>query len=74
MKSLCAGDIQGHRGYDIVSQVDKQGEESSNSAVDEAMKRLTTISDSFMSELMDFYRPYNERLFEITGKRCDWEY
>lgn len=23
-------------------------------------------------ELLDFIQPYNERLFELTGKRCHW--
>jgi len=30
------------------------------------------ISDELRKEYMDFVRPYNERLFELTGKRCDW--
>jgi hypothetical protein len=30
------------------------------------------ISDELRKEYMDFVKPYNERLFQLIGKRCDW--
>ena len=30
------------------------------------------ISEELRKELLDFVRPYNERLFELTGQRCSW--
>jgi len=30
------------------------------------------ISDELRKEYMDFVKPYNERLFELAGKRCNW--
>ena len=30
------------------------------------------LSPEFRQELEDFLRPYNERLYALTGKRCNW--
>ena len=30
------------------------------------------ISDELKEELLNFVRPFNERLFELTGQRCNW--
>ena len=30
------------------------------------------ISDELRKEYMEFVNPYNERLFQLTGKRCNW--
>ncbi|KAL3797693.1 hypothetical protein ACHAWO_005299 [Cyclotella atomus] len=69
------GSIGGHRGYDSVSKVhEDEGEEDLSTSMDKAMEHLTSLSDSLMSELMEFYQPYNERLFELIGKRCSWDY
>jgi len=35
---------------------------------------LLVISDALRNELEHFYRPYNERLFRLIGKRCPWRY
>jgi hypothetical protein len=70
--------VGGHRGYDTITQVDNDEDESESdfgeSAIDRAMAHLTNIPDSLMSELMKFYHPYNERLFDLIGKRCPWNY
>ncbi|KAL3801075.1 hypothetical protein HJC23_002368 [Cyclotella cryptica] len=70
--------VGGHRGYDTVTQLhDEDGADASDDedpAIDKARLALSFISDSFMKELVEFYRPYNERLFELIGKRCPWKY
>lgn len=30
------------------------------------------LSAELRKEVLDFVRPYNERLFQLVGKRCDW--
>ena len=68
--------VGGHRGYDTVTAVDEESDESNQSSpLDNktAPIDLTSISDELMTELKEFYRPYNERLFQLIGKRCDWK-
>lgn len=75
--------VGGHRGYDTVTVVDEESDKdneptftspaststtSLSSPID-----LTSISDELMTDLLEFYRPYNERLFELIGKRCAWK-
>ena len=81
--------VGGHRGYDTVTTDEEiveeiaeeiaEEEESSNEAMmgtaatNSSQIDLTAVSDELMSELLEFYRPYNERLFELIGKRCAWK-
>lgn len=71
--------VGGHRGYDTITQVTDEVEDESapsgygDTGVDRAILHLTNISDSFRNELIEFYRPYNERLFNLIGKRCHWD-
>lgn len=60
-----AFNVGGHRGYDKEISWDKIGNEH---------KKDTEIplSPEFRKELEEFIRPYNERLFEISGRRCNW--
>mmetsp|Transcript_26928 Transcript_26928/g.44856 ORF Transcript_26928/g.44856 Transcript_26928/m.44856 type:complete len:123 (-) Transcript_26928:79-447(-) len=30
------------------------------------------LSDEFKQELLDFFKPHNERLFKLVGRRCNW--
>jgi len=53
--------VGGHRGYD---------EKMPWGSVDVSKKGH--LPDDLKRELLDFIRPYNERLFELIGKRCDW--
>ena len=46
------------------------GEDETPNKVD----NLLVISDALRNELQHFYRPYNERLFQLIGKRCPWKY
>ena len=71
--------VGGHRGYDTVTpwnstnpsnDHDNEGEEQTLEQLD---AELTAISDGLMKQLLDFYRPYNERLFKLIGKTCPWK-
>ena len=68
--------VDGHTGYDTASAVDEESDGNEElietSPTNSSLTDLTSISDRLMSELMEFYRPYNERLFELIGKRCAW--
>ena len=46
------------------------GEDETPNKVD----NLLVISDALRNELQHFYRPYNERLFQLIRKRCPWKY
>ena len=70
--------VGGHRGYDTVTTADEESDEHDEplSPAPESNSSpigLTSISDEVMTELMEFYRPYNERLFALIGKRCTWK-
>eukprot|EP00957_Ditylum_brightwellii_P079761 6065092-Ditylum_brightwellii.AAC.1 len=32
------------------------------------------ISAELLQEFIEFVKPYNDRLFQLTGKRCPWNY
>jgi len=34
--------------------------------------RHGTLPDDLRQELQNFIRPFNDRLFQLTGKRCEW--
>ena len=34
---------------------------------------IIPLSEEVRQEYLDFVRPYNERLFTLIGKRCDWD-
>jgi hypothetical protein len=60
-----AFNVGGHRGYDEeVSWRDiaKQAPQTDD----------IPLSEEFRKELSYFFAPYNERLFELVGRRCDW--
>ena len=72
---------------DITKVESTDDEESSNVKPEERMlleevvgddetptDNLLVISDALRNELENFYRPYNERLFQLIGKRCPWKY
>lgn len=70
--------VGGHRGYDTLTTADEEADEhdeslSSTSESKSSSIDLTSISDELMTELMEFYRPYNERLFALIGRRCAWK-
>jgi hypothetical protein len=55
----------GNTGYDTVTKWDDSvGFASKTDDI--------PISAELRKEYMDFVKPFNERLFELIGKRCDW--
>jgi hypothetical protein len=59
-----AFNVGGHKGYDYEVAWSKIEEEHKKDDV--------PISDELRQELEEFIRPYNERLFNMTGRRCNW--
>ena len=51
-----------NRGYDKPTKWDLQDTE----------KTTIPISNKLKEEFLAFVQPYNERLFELTGRRCNW--
>jgi hypothetical protein len=70
-----AYNVGGHKGYDNEVPWSTVEEESSTvemkSQGNEPKKEIP-LSEEFRRELADFVQPYNERLFALTGRRCDW--
>jgi hypothetical protein len=63
-----AFNVGGHRGYDKEipwSEIEKDQQTKKN-------KTEIPLSAEFRKELEAFVRPYNERLFALVGRRCDW--
>jgi hypothetical protein len=68
-----AYNVGNHQGYDVeVSWNELEEELFSNATDDNAMEQEIPLSVDFRQELEGFIRPYNERLFELVGRRCDW--
>ena len=80
-----AYNVGGHRGYDTPTRWDELGTTavantnntaSSSASASSASPKLATktipLPDDLYQELQDFIAPINERLFALTGKRCDW--
>jgi hypothetical protein len=63
-----AYNVGGHRGYDTevswdVIEAEAEPVSSSENAI--------PLSDDVLQQVQDFVRPYNERLFQLTGRRCE---
>jgi len=60
-----AYNVGGHTGYDheISWEVVKRDEEQGSEI---------PLSDSIRQEVIEFIKPFNERLFNLTGRRCNW--
>jgi hypothetical protein len=68
-----AYNVGGHEGYDKeVSWSELENERISNTTDDSASEQEIPLSIEFRRELEEFIRPYNDRLFELIGRRCDW--
>jgi hypothetical protein len=67
-----------HQGYDTLTTWDEI-EKETESEHDEDDRDYANIgydvevSEELRNELMKFFQPYNEALFELIGKRCQWE-
>lgn len=51
--------------------VDTQDEDDDDKNDDDNEDAIP-LSPELRQEVLDFIRPYNERLFRLTGKRCNW--
>jgi hypothetical protein len=63
-----AYNVGGHRGYDEEVTWDTIEQENKRDALSQAIP----LSNETMAELRTFVKPYNERLFALTGRRCRW--
>lgn len=59
-----AFNVGGHRGYD--------NEISWEKIEDDHKKDEVPLSSELRKEVEDFIRPYNQRLFDMSGRQCDW--
>jgi hypothetical protein len=67
-----------HQGYDTLTTWDEIEEEavSEDDQDDRDYANIghdVDLSEELRNELMEFFLPYNEALFKLTGKRCQWE-
>ncbi|KAG7349344.1 sulfotransferase [Nitzschia inconspicua] len=69
-----AYNVGGHRGYDKATSWEELQAERGGATMDAAKNQTNgiPITPSLYEELQEFVRPYNERLFQLTGKRCQW--
>jgi hypothetical protein len=64
--------VGGHKGYDKQVSWEKVEEEAKDHSSKNETEKEIPLSDEFRKELEDFIRPFNERLFELIGRRCNW--
>ncbi|KAL7556115.1 hypothetical protein ACA910_020198 [Epithemia clementina (nom. ined.)] len=62
--------VGGHRGYDKELSWDKIT--AANASGGFAPTRVIPLSADFREEVETFLKPFNERLFQLVGKRCQW--
>ena len=78
-----AYNVGGHRGYDEATsweELEKENntisttkiKKNNNDQTDPTMTNGIPLSKELYQELKEFIKPHNERLFALTGKRCDW--
>lgn len=67
--------VGGHKGYDKVTSWEQVHTEhdGQNATQNNNDKEPIPISPEFRKEMLDFFRPHNERLFKLIGRRCNWE-
>jgi hypothetical protein len=69
-----AYNVGSHHGYDNEVSWNELEVENASNASGGVNDNLDTVplSDLVRQELEDFVRPYNERLFKLVGRRCNW--
>lgn len=76
-----AFNVGGNRGYDQATSWEEIRDETmppsetSNASIDAGETEVDDgipLSPETRRELLEFLRPYNERLFQLVGRRCDW--
>ena len=63
-----AYNVGGHRGYD---KEISWNEFNASRAADEARLEIP-LTEELRQEVEAFVQPYNERLFQLVGRRCNW--
>ena len=63
-----AFNVGGHKGYDEATDWTIVEQETTKHNED-----IIPLSDAVKQEYLDFVRPFNERLFQLVGKRCQWD-
>jgi hypothetical protein len=66
-----AYNVGGHRGYDKATSW-AEVEEEEHDLQEEDGEQAIPLSEELKQELQDFLDPINERLFQLTGRRCKW--
>jgi hypothetical protein len=67
-----AYNVGGHRGYDKATSWAEVEEEEHHSQQEHGDDKEIPLSEALKQELQDFLDPINERLFQLTGRRCNW--
>ena len=71
-----AYNVGGHKGYDEATSWDElRSEEKEKGATDDDDDKMTNgipIPADLYNEVLEFVSPLNERLFSLTGRRCNW--
>ena len=77
-----AYNVGGHKGYDKVTSWETV--EAGREELPPQQSNVTTTTPSpeeseiplpedFKQEMLDFYKPHNERLFKLVKRRCQWD-
>ena len=62
--------VGGHEGYDTITEW-TDGKDEVNPKSKKKYDGIP-ISDDLKKRYLAFVKPFNERLFELADKRCDW--
>jgi len=63
-----------HQGYDKVTSWDTVEDEAMHHAEElNLTAEEIPLSAEFRKVMVDFFRPHNERLFKLVGRRCKWD-
>eukprot|EP00559_Dactyliosolen_fragilissimus_P007583 CAMPEP_0184857346 /NCGR_PEP_ID=MMETSP0580-20130426/2515_1 /TAXON_ID=1118495 /ORGANISM="Dactyliosolen fragilissimus" /LENGTH=295 /DNA_ID=CAMNT_0027352903 /DNA_START=1248 /DNA_END=2132 /DNA_ORIENTATION=+ len=60
--------VGGHRGYDVATPWN----ETSSIPKDNYLPEDIPLSSKLRKKILNFIQPYNRRLFNLTGQKCNW--
>ena len=64
-----------HQGYDTVTKwddIEKEGNGENYHDESDSLSNDIEVSEELQNELLEFFRPYNQELFHLIGKSCQW--
>ena len=70
--SAGAYNVGGYIGYDNEIPWTVVEQARSNNSTNNKRGDSIPVTEIFRQELDDFIKPYNERLFQLVGRRCEW--